>query len=83
MCQVPLQHFCRNNWHSTTENTKLDSLAEETEGLRLKKAYITMLSTLLIWAWPVSNIKIHIGHTLLFLENEYLVRGSKCFHKIF
>jgi hypothetical protein len=34
-------------------------------------------TALLIWAWSVSNIKIHTGHTYLFLENKYLIKGIK------
>jgi hypothetical protein len=33
---------------------------EEIEMKKIKKARVT---TLVIWAWSVSNIKIHVGHT--------------------
>ncbi len=39
------------------------------------------LSLMLIWAWSVSNVKIHIRHTKLFLENKYLIIRGKSFHK--
>ncbi len=35
--------------------------------------------TLLIWPLTLSNIKIHIGKTYLFLENKYLIIGIKGF----
>jgi hypothetical protein len=35
---------------------------------------------LLICAWSLSNIKIHLGQTKLSLRNVYLILRSKYFH---
>ncbi len=40
------------------------------------------LDTLLICAWSLSNIKIHLGQTQLSLRNMYLILRSKYFHSI-
>jgi hypothetical protein len=36
--------------------------------------------SLQIWVWSVSNIKINVEYTKLYLGSKYLIMGSKYFH---
>jgi hypothetical protein len=38
------------------------------------------LATLQIWVWSVSNIKINVEYTKLFLGSKYLIMRSIYFH---
>ncbi len=37
-------------------------------------------TALQIWVWSVSNIRIHVEYTKLFLGSKYLIMRSKYFH---
>jgi hypothetical protein len=45
-------------------------------------AFFLFPHTLLICVWSLSNIKIHLGQTKLFLRKMYLILRSKYFHYI-
>ncbi len=39
-----------------------------------------LITTLQIWVWSVSNIRIHVEYTKLLLGSKYLIMRSKYFH---
>jgi hypothetical protein len=40
----------------------------------------SIVTALQIWVWSVSNIKINVEYTKLFLGSKYLIMRSKYFH---